>query len=116
VDGIGKGSNLVVDFGLMSPWRQWASGLLYGPYMEIVIPGTRNVVVKEDGDDQLDRSVKGEVLLTANKERDVIIQRRRRRVNWICHNLCRNCLLKHVIVGKIYGRKEGSDGKTRKKK
>jgi hypothetical protein len=30
----------------------------------------------------------------------------RRMANWIGHILCRNCLLKHVIEGKIEGRKE----------
>jgi hypothetical protein len=36
----------------------------------------------------------------------------RRKANWIGHILCRNCLLKRVTEGK---RKDGSDGKTRKK-
>ena len=58
MDGIGKGSSLVVGFGLRSPWRQWASGLRYGLYMETVIPGNRNVAVEKDGEDQLDRFVK----------------------------------------------------------
>jgi len=37
---------------------------------------------------------------------------KRRKANWIGHILLRNCLLKHVIEGKIRGR---SEGKTRKK-
>ena len=47
------------------------------------------MAVEEGGEDQLDRSVKAEVLLTAKKERNVIIQgkRRRRNVNWICHEV-----------------------------
>jgi len=31
---------------------------------------------------------------------------KRRKVNWIGHILLRNCLLKHVIEGKIEGRIE----------
>jgi hypothetical protein len=31
---------------------------------------------------------------------------KRRKANWIDHILCRNCLLKHVIEGKIEGRIE----------
>jgi len=27
-----------------------------------------------------------------------------KKVKWIGHNLCGNCLLKHVILGMIYGR------------
>ena len=37
----------------------------------------------------------------------------KKKTNWIGHILRRNCLLKHVIEGKIEGR---SDGKTRKKR
>jgi hypothetical protein len=33
---------------------------------------------------------------------------KRRKANWICYILCRNCLVKHVVEGK-------SEGKTRKK-
>jgi hypothetical protein len=36
----------------------------------------RNVEVEEEGEGQLDRSVKSEVLRTVKKERDVLIQRR----------------------------------------
>jgi len=31
---------------------------------------------------------------------------KRKRANWICHILRKNCLLKHVIEGKIEGRME----------
>ena len=31
---------------------------------------------------------------------------KRRKPNWICHILRRNCLLKHIIEGKVEGRKE----------
>ena len=39
----------------------------------------------------------GEKYLTKNEEREA---------KWICHILRRNCLLKHVIDGKIEGRIE----------
>ena len=29
---------------------------------------------------------------------------KRSEANWICHILCRNCFLKHIIEGKIEGR------------
>jgi hypothetical protein len=31
---------------------------------------------------------------------------KRRKANWICHILLRNCLIKHVIEGKLEGRLE----------
>jgi hypothetical protein len=31
---------------------------------------------------------------------------KRRKANWTGHILCRNCLLKHIIEGKIEGRIE----------
>jgi hypothetical protein len=37
------------------------------------------------------------------------------KANWIRHILRKNSLLKQVIEGKMEGRKEGNDGKTRKK-
>ena len=49
--------------------------------MEILVPGKlRNAAVKDDGEDQLDRSVKSEILRTVNKERDDVIQRIRKMV------------------------------------
>jgi len=35
---------------------------------------------------------------------------KRRMANWICHVLRRNCLLKHVIEGKMEGTTEGTGG------
>ena len=46
------------------------------------------------------------------EERNIVQTIHRRKSNWIGHVLHRNCLLKHVIEGKIEGR---SDGKTKKK-
>jgi heme exporter protein D len=55
--------------------------------------------------------VKSEVLHSVKKERNILSTIKQRKVNWISHILCKNCLLKHVIK-----RKDRSDGKTRKKK
>jgi replicative superfamily II helicase len=46
-----------------------------------------------------------EVLQRVQEERNVL-QTTRRRANWIGHIVRRNCLLKHVIEGKIEGRIE----------
>jgi hypothetical protein len=47
-----------------------------------------------------------EVLYTVKEERNIIHTVNRRKGNWSGHVLCRNCLLKQVIGGKIEGRKE----------
>jgi hypothetical protein len=46
------------------------------------------------------------------EERNIVHTIKRRKANWIGHILRRNCLLKHVIVGKL---KDRNDGKTRGK-
>ena len=45
-----------------------------------------------------------EVLLRVNEQRNILHEIRKRKANWIGHILRRNCLLKHVIKGKIRGR------------
>ena len=55
-----------------------------------------------------------EVLLRVKEEGSVLHTVKRRKANWIGHIVRRNCLLRHVIEGKIVG-KNRSDGKTRKK-
>jgi hypothetical protein len=40
------------------------------------------------------------------KKENILQTIRTRKANWIGHILCRNCLLKHVLEGKIDGRKE----------
>jgi hypothetical protein len=40
----------------------------------------------------------------------------RRKANWIGHSLCRNCLLKHVIEGKLEGRIEMTGRRGRRRK
>jgi hypothetical protein len=47
--------------------------------------------------------VKNEVLHRINEERNILHAIKRRRSNWICHILHRNCLLKRVIEGKMEG-------------
>jgi hypothetical protein len=42
-----------------------------------------------------------EVLLRVNEQRNILHEIRKRKANWICHILCRNCLLQRVIEGKI---------------
>ena len=44
-----------------------------------------------------------DVLLRVNEQRNILYEIRKRKANWIGHILHRNCLLKHVIEGKIRG-------------
>jgi hypothetical protein len=47
-----------------------------------------------------------ELLRRAKEERNVLHTTKRRKDNWFCHILCRKCLIKHIIRGKIEGRIE----------
>jgi hypothetical protein len=47
-----------------------------------------------------------EVLHRVKEERNILHTTKRRKANWIGHILRRNCLLKHVIEGKLEGRME----------
>jgi hypothetical protein len=40
------------------------------------------------------------------KDRNILNTVTRRKAKWIGHILCRNCLLKHVIEGRLKGRIE----------
>ena len=51
----------------------------------------------------IDRVGNEEVLHRVEEERNGLHTIKRRKANWIGHILCRNCLLKHVIEGKIGG-------------
>jgi hypothetical protein len=57
-----------------------------------------------------------EVLHRAKEEMNILHTIKRRKANWIGHILRRNCLLKHVIEGKLEGRTEmmGRRGRRRK--
>jgi hypothetical protein len=54
-----------------------------------------------------------EVLHRVKEERNIVHTIKRRKANWIGHSLRRNCLLKHVIEGKLEGR-TGRQGRRRK--
>jgi hypothetical protein len=45
-----------------------------------------------------------DALLRVKEQRNILREISKRKANWIGHNLYRNCLLRHVIEGKI---KEG---------
>jgi hypothetical protein len=51
-----------------------------------------------------------EVLHRVKKERNILHTMKRRKTDWICCVLHRNCLLKHVIEGKKEGRIEVMGG------
>jgi hypothetical protein len=51
-----------------------------------------------------DRVRNEEVLHRVKEERNIVHKIERRKANWIGQILRRNCLLKHVIEGKLEGR------------
>jgi hypothetical protein len=53
-----------------------------------------------------DRVRNEEVLHRVKEERSILNTIKRRKANWIGHILRRNCLLKHMIEGKLEGRIE----------
>jgi hypothetical protein len=57
-----------------------------------------------------------EVLHKVNLERNVLQTIERRKANWIGHILRRNCLLKHVIVGKVERRTVVTGRRKRRRK
>jgi hypothetical protein len=57
-----------------------------------------------------------EVLHRVKEERNILHTIKRRRANWIGHILRRNCLLKHVIEGKLDGRIEVTGRRGRKRR
>ena len=75
------------------------------------------MVLEKDGGAQLTDRLKNEEMLHGVKEeRDILHTIKRRKDDWIGHILRRNCLLKHVIEGKIDGRINvtGRQGRRRK--
>jgi len=58
-----------------------------------------------------------DVLLRVKKQRNILHEIRKRKLNWIDHILCRNCLLQRVIERKIKGGIEvtGRRGRRRRK-
>jgi hypothetical protein len=65
-----------------------------------------------------DRVRNEEALQRAEEERNILQTIKRRTAKWIGHILRRNCLLKHVIKGRIEGRLEviGRRGRRRRRK
>ena len=56
------------------------------------------------------------MLLRVNEQRNILREIRKRKANWIGHILCRNCLLKQVIKGKIKGDMEVTRRRGRRRK
>jgi hypothetical protein len=63
-----------------------------------------------------DRVRNKEVLRRVKEERNIVHTIKRRKANFIGHFLRRNCLLKHVIEGKLEGRIEMTGRRRRKRK
>jgi hypothetical protein len=63
-----------------------------------------------------DRVRNEEVLNTVKEERNILRTVKIRKTNWIGHVLRRNCLLKHVIEGKLEGRIEMMGRRVRRSK
>jgi hypothetical protein len=57
-----------------------------------------------------------EVLHRVKEERNIVHTIKRRKANWIGHILRRNCLLKHIIEGKIEKRQEVTRRRGRRSK
>jgi hypothetical protein len=57
---------------------------------------------------------KEDLLLRVNEQRNILHETNKRKANWIGHILCRNCLLRQVVKGKIK-RGDRRDKKTREK-
>ena len=55
----------------------------------------------------IDRVRNEEVLHRVKEETNILHSIEGRKDNWIGHTLCTNCLLKHVIEGKVEGKIEG---------
>jgi hypothetical protein len=62
-----------------------------------------NVVLEKYGEDQVDRSREKwrSVKKKVQEKRNILQPTKRRKATWIGHILRMNCLLKHVIEGKI---------------
>ena len=57
-----------------------------------------------------------EVLLQVDEQRNILHAIRKRKADWIGHNLRRNCLLKQVVEGKIKGEIEETSRRGRRRK
>jgi hypothetical protein len=81
----------------------------------------RSTVLKCGSEEGWRRSVglirNEEVLLRVKEQRNILHEIRKWKANWIGHILRRNCLLRHVIEGKIKGgiQVRGRRGRRRRK-
>jgi hypothetical protein len=65
------------------------------------------VALEKDGENQLDDCVRNEkILQRVKEERNILHTIKRMKADWIGHILCRNCLLEHVIEGKMGGKSD----------
>jgi hypothetical protein len=55
-------------------------------------------------------------IVPAKEERNILHALNRRKANWIGHILRRNCLLKHVMEGKLEGRIEVTGRRGRRRR
>jgi hypothetical protein len=53
-----------------------------------------------------DRARNEEVLHRLKEDKNILCRINRMKANWIGHILCRDCLLEHIIEGKIEGKRE----------
>jgi hypothetical protein len=60
--------------------------------------------------------VRNEVLHRVKEERNILHTTKMRKATWIGHILRRNCLLKHMIEGKLEGRIEMTGRRGRRRK
>ena len=56
------------------------------------------------------------MLLRVNEQRNILHEIRKRKANWIGHISRRNCLLQHIIEGKIKGQIEVTRRRGRRRK
>jgi hypothetical protein len=56
------------------------------------------------------------VLRTVSGQRNILHEIRKRKANWIGHILCRKCLIKHIIEGKIERGREITGRQRRRRK
>jgi hypothetical protein len=74
------------------------------------------VVLEKDGENQLDRSCEKSRSITKRQGEKNKLQTIKREGQWGRHILRRNCILKHVIGGKIEGRIEVTGGRGTRRK
>jgi len=60
--------------------------------------------------------VRDEVLQSGTEKRNILITIKKRKANWIGHVLDTNCILKHIVEGKIEGRIAATERRGRRRK